>query len=129
MGLIGIVTVGIMAGSNLLFKVEGETSRILDAGKVVSGLIETIRADPVLYQANFSPPTVTDNELLNVNQLPLALRPGYFGPADQCPECRVRIGFVLRPLAGQMGLFKLVVRSYETDTQVVKDMYAIVSSF
>lgn len=130
MVIIGAVTFGVMTASSALFEVESRTSRLSDASKMTISLFESIRSDPSLFQVNFSPSTIEDNVLLDPNTLPLAYRTGYFGPVAGCPQCTIRMGFVIRPFERQKGLFRVVIRMHDTTKPPEEDEFisGIVSS-
>lgn len=126
--VIAAVLGGLMQASSMLFAVEGKTSQLSDSTRMTLSILENIHADPSQFQVNFAPWSVEDKDLLKVDELPLAYRTGYFGDASGCPACKIRLGYILRPMQGHSGLLRLIIRSYNTETLEDEMFYAVVTT-
>ena len=73
--------------------------------KVVSSLIESIRADPNRFTKNYSPPSVDDKPLLTAaGSFPIAWSDHYYGKVAGCPTCYGRMAYFIRPHASKPSM-------------------------
>ncbi len=78
--------------------------------KALQSVLQTIIKNAPSYQVNFDTSEAHVAKLLDPSKLPWAWDDGRVLPADQCPECAGRLGFVLQPHALVPGAYRLRVR-------------------
>lgn len=108
-GLLGLLMVAMMAATSTVFSSLERARAAATESRIMSSLIEEIRADPERYQKNFAPFTTTNSALKTSLGLPIAWSQDYRGPVSGCPTCPGRLGYVIRPTDGFPGLFTVTV--------------------
>ena len=114
-GIFAIVSTGIIAGLSQLFKAQQRLQAKTTEDRIISALIENIRANVHLYQSSFLPADskdANDRPIVDVmlQTLPVAFSDSIMLPADECPECPGRLGFVLQPMPGMLSLYRVTLR-------------------
>lgn len=126
--ILGIATLGMLGSLNILFGFDKGSRLQTSESKVYSNVLAVIRSNPDLQMINFAPETTTDDTLLAAASLPLAFSETFFGRASDCATCPVKIGYVIRPLAGAPGLLRLVIRIHDVASGNNKELYGLIST-
>lgn len=98
--------------------------------KQINDIAENIRANFQNYQVNFDYTSTKLNQLLTINNLPMAWDLGVNLPVSQCTTCRGKYGFVIQPLDSFRGLYTVTLRFTYQDwgAGVYKDYVFLVSA-
>ncbi len=87
--------------------------------KQLAALVETLRANSGLYQISYDANATTiaglldplnTSSVLHPSNLPLAWNMNKIDTVIGCPSCPGRLGYVIYPMQGFPGLFKMVIR-------------------
>lgn len=108
LALLGIIFFSMTLAFTNIFNIEARTTNVVNEQQMVAMIIETVKAEPSVFQKNFSS-TSTKNalDILTVDSLPLGFERDYFGPRAGCPsKCEGYVGFTIQPFEGFQSLFE-----------------------
>jgi hypothetical protein len=95
-----------------IFNLETRTTGVVNEQQMVAMIIETIKAEPSVFQKNFNS-TLKQNpmEILTDANLPLGFEKDYFGPKEGCPiKCEGFLGYTIQPFDNYQSLFEGTIR-------------------
>lgn len=113
------------------FKTASFRANVLSSNeKQINDIAENIRANFQNYQVNYDFTSNKLNQLLSINNLPMAWDLGVNLPVSQCASCRGKYGFVIQPIDTFRGLYSVTLRFTYQDwgNGVYKDYIFLVSA-
>lgn len=122
-GVLATVVYIFMGSSSFLNEVGKESMTKINVERVAHDLYESMQQNIAQYQVSYESDSfftvVTKNELLKI--LPLAWNERVLTDVENCQSCKGRMGYVVTPLVGYKGLYKLTVRVTHKDDKVIKN--------
>lgn len=94
----------------------------------IRDIVENVRPNVGQYQITFDYREEARQEALNVNKLPMAWTVGLITPADRCPTCPGRFGYVIQPVPAFNGLYRLTLRLTHKDWDRPREYMFLVTS-
>lgn len=114
--------------SNILSRLEGQTNQVQTSTHRITQAIAAIRSSPHSLQKNFDLTTSANQELL-VEKLPIGYTETYWGDRSGCePSCAGYLGFVVKPLLTNKGLFEVTIRDYNKAKDESTDLVLLLHS-
>lgn len=114
--VLGIGLAAGMSGLNSLNQISIATKGAEKKSTITTGLIENIRSNISRYQINFNHSGSTVNgaplteQILDEDNLGFVWSNSYYGDPAGCPSCTGRYDYVIQPLDGMPGLYKVTIR-------------------
>lgn len=114
-----VLAIGLAAGSSGLISFYNLNNATKGAEKkttITTGLIENIRSNISRYQVNFNHSGAMDDgtsvteRALAVDKLGFVWSNSYYGDPAGCPSCSGRYDYVIQPMDGMPGLYKVTIR-------------------
>lgn len=112
LGILGSTIYFFTVSSSFITKQTADIKRVMSYEKVAVSLYENIRRNIHIYQTTYDPSPflgITDKVTL-LEKLPLAWNDNGYMDVKDCPQCKGRTGFVISPIPGYRGLYRLVIR-------------------
>lgn len=114
-----VLAIGLAAASSGLvsfLNLNNATKGAEKKSTITTGLIENIRSNISRYQVNFNHSGSVDNgalvteRVLAVDKLGFVWSNSYYGDPAGCPSCTGRYDYVIQPMDGMPGLYKVTIR-------------------
>lgn len=130
LSLVSVVVVVFLEGIQQFRTVAFRANVLSSNEKQINDIAENIRSNFQNYQVNFDYTSAKLNQLLALNNLPMAWDLGVNLPVNQCSTCRGKYGFVIQPLDTFRGLYTVTLRFTYQDwgAGVYKDYVFLVSA-
>ncbi len=130
-----ILIVVIVGASTYFYQTQKIITRAsvdISAELQIGNILDSIRSNVKNYQINFEltkPSPSQINEVLKIENLPMAWDISVTTTADHCPDCRGRYGFIIAPVGPRApGLYMVYVRiSFSSWVEKYKDYQFIAS--
>jgi prepilin-type N-terminal cleavage/methylation domain-containing protein len=121
--IIGGLLYWFSGGTSLLSKRNKQLSELMVMERHVNSLYENIQSNIDIYQITYDPQEFINNaDPTNLNKyLPLAWDMKTLTDIKNCKECPGRMGFIIVPLDGYRGLYKLTIRATHPKVPLFKD--------
>ncbi|MBI5139418.1 type II secretion system protein [Candidatus Nomurabacteria bacterium] len=104
-GIIGIVAAALLSASSMLTHQRSQFKEAAGKSRIIENLIENIQNEANQFQLNFEPKDTGSFDALEIDDLPLAFNANIFVPKDECLDCPGRMGYSIRPVSGNRGLY------------------------
>jgi prepilin-type N-terminal cleavage/methylation domain-containing protein len=110
-------------GATFLSKKNKQLEEMVSMERHVNALYENIQSNIDVYQITYDPSEFNANADPTKLQeyLPLAWDMKILTDAKNCKQCPGRMGYVIVPLDGYRGLYKLTIRATHPKVPVFKD--------
>jgi len=125
MALIGALSYFLVGSSGKIMQDTQVIRHDLALDKVVQRISDNVRENIDLYQITYN-----QNEFLNKTTkdeldaiLPLAWDSNVYTTKEGCPSCPGRAGFIITPIDGYRGLYRVIIRITHTELITGGDGY------
>lgn len=122
-GILGLAVVMYMGASNFFLKKNKETLEGVVLSNYVNAIYNSMQSNLDLYQITYDSKSFHENtspEFLRKN-LPMAWDFKTITKVSECEECPGRLGYIVEPVSGYRGLYKLTVRATHPNIQGFRD--------
>ncbi|MBT3234620.1 MAG: type II secretion system protein [Bdellovibrionales bacterium] len=128
-GVVGVTLYGLLGGADFIEYHTSKTRNAMALERTVLQIVDSIRSGPHLYQITFNPNDFFNNitkEKLE-KMLPMAWDEyALYSSIDECHQvgrsgCSGRLGYILTPLTGYRGIYRLIVRV--SHPKMIKGLY------
>jgi prepilin-type N-terminal cleavage/methylation domain-containing protein len=110
--ILGGAILAFVGSSNFLSKKNKDTQESIVISNYVNGLYNSIQSNLDLYQVTYDSKefygTTSPKDLQD--KLPIAWNSTMMVDKADCPLCPGRLGYIIEPVNGYRGLFKLTIR-------------------
>lgn len=104
------ISYGVLAGMDAYSSRLGQTRSLQQRDKRIHALLETIRTNLGQYQLSYDNNEANADIFLDPAKLPLGWSMNQLAPVAECSKCPGRLGYLVHPLDGLPGMFRVVVR-------------------
>lgn len=121
-GLVGVGLYVVMSGVDFLSDNKTAVDKNIEMEQMISGIVENVRSNIIMEKVDFAVDPTTKENLFLLNSTPQAVKDSLklrwtkegIIPADQCPDCPGRIGYVVLPYKSgsitMRGIYKVTIR-------------------
>lgn len=122
-GILGALVYNFSGGSSFLSKKNKQLEELMAMERHVNSLYENIQSNIDSYQITYNPREFYSNsDPRKLNEyLPLAWDMKVLADVKGCGRCPGRMGFIIAPLDGYRGLYKLTIRATHPKVPNFKD--------
>lgn len=122
-GILAAVVYWFAGGTTFLSKRNKQLEELMIMERHVNALYENIQSNIDVYQVTYDPREFNDNADPSKlkDYLPMAWDMKILTDVKNCKECPGRMGYVIVPLDGYRGLYKLTIRATHPKVPVFKD--------
>ena len=116
-------------GNSDLLKRNKNLEELMIMERHVNSLYENIQSNIDIYQITYNPKDFNNNaDPTKIKKyLPIAWDMNNLTTVSDCSECPGRMGFVIVPLEGYRGLYKLTIRVTHPNISVFKDYLFLIN--
>jgi prepilin-type N-terminal cleavage/methylation domain-containing protein len=122
-GILGGILYWFSGGTSFLSTRNKQLEELMIMERHVNSLYENIQSNIDVYQITYDPKEFNSNtDPTNLNKyLPLAWDMKILTNVNNCMQCPGRMGYVIVPLDGYRGLYKLTIRATHPKVLLFKD--------
>ena len=120
--ILSIMAIGLFSAVNYLQNASKKSVNMSNTDRMISGLLDNVRDNINLYQANFQDSESKDENMklnkekyLNPDNLPMAWAEAVYTEVKNCPKCPGRFGYIIQPFTGYRGMYLVTVRVKHPD--------------
>lgn len=123
LGVLGVVVYYFSSGTSFLSQRNKQLEELMIMDRHVNTLYENIQSNSDVYQITYDPKEFNDNADPSKlkDYLPLAWDLKILTDKKNCEVCPGRMGYVIVPLDGYRGLYKLTIRATHPKVQGYKE--------
>ena len=128
-GVLAVVVYVFASGSTFLSSKNKNIEELLTLERHVNSLYENIQSNVDMYQITYDEREFKENAdpVKLAKYLPMAWDMKIITSVESCKECPGRMGFVIVPLNGYRGLYKLTVRATHPKIPAFKDYIFLIN--
>ena len=128
-GVLAVVIYIFGSGSTFLSGRNKDLEELLIMERHVNSLYENIQSNIDIYQITYDPKSFNDNSDPRTlsKYLPLVWDMNVLTSIESCPDCPGRMGFIIVPLNGYRGLYKLTIRVTHPNVPDFKDFFYLIN--
>lgn len=121
--ILGALLYWFSGGTTFLSKRNKQLEELMIMERHINALYENIQSNIDVYQITYDPKDFNNNtDPTNLNKyLPLAWDMKILTDVKNCVQCPGRMGYVIVPLDGYRGLYKLTIRATHPKVPLFKD--------
>lgn len=122
-GVLGAVVYYFSGGTSFLSQKNKQLEELMIMDRYANILYENIQSNTDVYQITYDPKEFLDNSDPSKlkTYLPLAWDIKVLTDVNNCSHCPGRMGFIIVPLDGYRGLYKLTIRATHPKVPLFKD--------
>ena len=128
-GVLAVVVYIFSGGTSFLAIRNKQLEELMIMERHVNALYENIQSNIDVYQVTYDPQEFNENaDPSKLNKyLPLAWDMKILTSVDNCENCPGRMGYVIVPLDGYRGLYKLIIRATHPKVPLFKDYIFLIN--
>lgn len=128
-GVMGVILYLFTDGTSFLSQRNKQLEELLIMERHVNALYENIQSNIDVYQITYNPREFNQNSDPSKIEkyLPMAWDMKVLTDVKNCPTCPGRMGFIIVPLDGYRGLYKLTIRATHPKVPAFKDYIFLIN--
>lgn len=128
-GILGVVLYLFTNGSSFLTQRNKQLEELMIMERHVTALYENIQSNIDVYQITYDPKKFNDNADPRklAKYLPMAWDMKVLTSVNNCKDCPGRMGYIIVPLDGYRGLYKLTIRATHPKIPEFKDYIFLIN--